>query len=852
MTTALQERPVLERTTGRDGGGGAPARRAVVRWAWRMFRREWRRQALILALLTVAVAATVVGLALINNTIQLGPDAVFGTANTVLTLNSASQTPAATAADIVAIQHRFGTIDVISHQSIPVPGSATPIDLRAENPAGPFVRVTVRLDSGHYPIGPNQVAVTESVATTFDLHVGGVWQEGGRSLQVVGVVENPLNLLDQFALVAPGQANPPTSVSVLFNAPQGGLRGFNLPSGQGLNVGTRGSASKTAAEALVLVLATVGLIFVGLLAVAGFAVMAQRRMRALGMLSSLGATDRQVRLVMLANGAAVGATSAIAGAVVGLAVWFALASSVQSTVERRVDRLNLPWWAVGMALLLAFLTSIIAAWWPARAVSRVPIMAALAGRPPRPQPAHRFATAGAVLFAGGLVLLYFKGQHQALFIISGTIVTVVGLLLLAPFAIQAVARLAGQAPISVRLALRDLARYQARSGAALGAATLAVAIAATIAISAAASQAPSPVSNLPANQLLLTVGSNESGPGNPIPVLTSAQNEAVQAQVDQLATALHAQNTLPIEAAVNLAGGAAPADPGPGGQSGGYIAASMAQVSSNSRGESISPVASLYVATPALLAHFGINPSQISPSADLITSRTDLGGMQIFLPTFGNGPGPGPGSRSQLPSAETNPDIQILPQLPGDTSEPNVLLTSHAMQVLGLQSTPGGWLLQTPQALTTAQIDTAQKLAGSAGLTVETKQAPKSLAPLRNWSTAAGIMVALGVLAMTVGLIRSETANDLRTLSASGASSTTRRGITGATSGALALLGAVLGTAGAYAALLVWYRSDLHPLTQVPVVNLVVIVVALPVIATAGGWLLAGREPPGLARQPIE
>ena len=30
------------------------------------------------------------------------------------------------------------------------------------------------------------------------------------------------------------------------------------------------------------------------------------------------------------------------------------------------------------------------------------------------------------------------------------------------------------------------------------------------------------------------------------------------------------------------------------------------------------------------------------------------------------------------------------------------------------------------------------------------------------------------------------------------------------------------------------------------------IIVGLPVLASAGGWLLAGREPPAIARQPIE
>ena len=105
---------------------------------------------------------------------------------------------------------------------------------------------------------------------------------------------------------------------------------------------------------------------------------------------------------------------------------------------------------------------------------------------------------------------------------------------------------------------------------------------------------------------------------------------------------------------------------------------------------------------------------------------------------------------------------------------------------------------------------------------------------------------------MTVGLIRSETANDLRTLAATGASSAARRTITGATAGTLALLGGVLATAGAYLALLAWHRSDLRALSNVPVLDVLIVVIGLPLIASLGGWLLAGREPPAIARRPLE
>lgn len=68
------------------GHGGVPARQAVVRWAWRLFRREWRQQLLVLALLAVAVSATILGAAVATNTPSSPNAATFGTANHLVTL----------------------------------------------------------------------------------------------------------------------------------------------------------------------------------------------------------------------------------------------------------------------------------------------------------------------------------------------------------------------------------------------------------------------------------------------------------------------------------------------------------------------------------------------------------------------------------------------------------------------------------------------------------------------------------------------------------------------------------------------------------------------------------------------
>jgi len=97
----------------------------VVRWAWRLFRREWRQQLLVLALLAVAVSATILGAAVATNTPSSPNAATFGTANHLVTLPGTDR-----AADIAAIKQGFGTIDVIGNEKLAT-GSVQSVDLSA-------------------------------------------------------------------------------------------------------------------------------------------------------------------------------------------------------------------------------------------------------------------------------------------------------------------------------------------------------------------------------------------------------------------------------------------------------------------------------------------------------------------------------------------------------------------------------------------------------------------------------------------------------------------------------------------------------------------------------------------------
>src|SRR6202050_1582740 len=98
MSIAVLTPPADTRPT----DGGAPARRAVVRWAWRLFRQEWRQQFLILALITIAVAATIVGSAVATNN-PPPKNSGFGTAQDSVSFTAYN---AHTASVVATLEHR--------------------------------------------------------------------------------------------------------------------------------------------------------------------------------------------------------------------------------------------------------------------------------------------------------------------------------------------------------------------------------------------------------------------------------------------------------------------------------------------------------------------------------------------------------------------------------------------------------------------------------------------------------------------------------------------------------------------------------------------------------------------------
>lgn len=709
MTAALRRR------AGRPADGGIAARRAVIRWAWRLFRREWRQQVLILVLLTLAVAAAIGFASAAYNTTGVSEAAVFGTANHLYEVEAPD--PRTVSAAVAAAEERFGSVEVIARWSVPVPGSVDSIELRSQNPSGALTAPMLALLEGRYPSGAGEVALTDGVANTLGLAIGDPFDLGDTGRRVVGMVENPSDLSSEFALVPPSDTGSATSLTMFVGGSGAfdevaALRDFgdeHLPNAE---ITSRSGNEHAAAAAAAAVLGTAAqtLLLVSLVAAAGFIAVAHRRLRQLGMLGAVGATERHLRLVVIGNGAVIGVIAASVGAALGLVIWIGVVPRVERAVGYRIDVYNVPWWLIGGAMALALVAAVAAAWWPARSVSRIPTTRALSGRPSPPRPAHHSAVLAALLIAAGVVLLILAERTNATLLVAGTVATGVGVLLVSPLAIQALGGVARRLPVAQRLALRDLARHQARSGFALAAISFALAMPVANVVIANAEERGVGLGNVSDRQLLVwtrdpsqpegvspmfTQDPDDAGFSPYLPRLTTADLAEAEDQVERIAASLEATTLTGLDLATDPAVEATPD---------GRLAITLAQ-----RTEiGYLDVAPVFVATPSLLRRYGLDPATVDPDTEVITvpptdrlpenTRDVLEGDELW---FNNVGGEGGG-----PEPVTATHTQTL--TPGYSSLPGSFITPDELHRRGWESIRVGWLIETTTPLVGEQLIAAR------------------------------------------------------------------------------------------------------------------------------------------------
>jgi putative ABC transport system permease protein len=426
------------------------------------------------------------------------------------------------------------------------------------------------------------------------------------------------------------------------------------------------------------------------------------------------------------------------------------------------------------------------------------------------------------LFIAGVTALVLAGDPAVswiplILIAFGIVSIILGMLAMSSPTIGLMARLAKRSRVAIRLAARDLSRNRARSAGALAAISLALGAAVAIVLgTTAALFASEAEGNLASNQVVVRVG-EDPGDLAPIPDRSPDEIEALDAAVARIATDLGDANVIPIDVAV------APDMDGFGGLPAVVLT------------EEVEPglnriLTYVYVASEAILERYSVDLTELDEDVEIFTAEQG----PLFL-------------EPMRPEPVETPVALV----PGFTSVPGSFVTPEALVERGWEPARAAWLLEASSPITDAQFEDARQAAAASGITVEARADQANLRTIRSVASAVGVAIALGILAMTVGLLRSEAAGDLRTLTATGAPRGIRRSLTASTTGSLAFMGAVLGTLGAYAGFVAGFSNQLDVLAPVPMIHLVLILVGLPLLATGLAWLVAGSEPDALGRRVL-
>ncbi|HYF25984.1 MAG TPA: ABC transporter permease [Baekduia sp.] len=274
------------------------------------------------------------------------------------------------------------------------------------------------------------------------LELGG-YGTGAMPLDVAGPIMDKQDVWDEIAVVAADGTSPADLRSSL-----------DLVLGEGIDVATPQARTDDVQDQLasldvVLYFFSGIALFVGaFLILNSFNMTVLQRMREIGTLRALGATDRVVARAVLTEAALLG----IAGSLGGLALGAGLAVLLLQAMES----FGMPVSDIDFSItpgVVAFLTGMVAtlagATWPALRAGRIsPIRALTGGSAPRQAPGRRRALVGLALFVPGMVgggFFWFATTEQGtvtnLGAIVATIVLFLGMVQLSPFVVLPLVRL---------------------------------------------------------------------------------------------------------------------------------------------------------------------------------------------------------------------------------------------------------------------------------------------------------------------------------------------------------------------------------------------------------------------------
>ena len=817
----------------------------LFRWGTRLVRHNWRQQLGLLALIAATVAVAVGGIVAAFN-LSEPPGSRFGRGAVGATLAGYGEE---TIESLEAQGHPFG---VIRSATIRTTGTTGRIDVRSMDPTNPVTEPLLALTSGRWPVTASEVAVTDRAV----LDRAGAFAAAGDTVEiagsrtVVGVVENPTNLHDEFVLapsVEPyGVDGRLVVTELLVDAAPSDV---TFPAGTwGITIEDGGPiAVRTFVAIAVTVVSTVALLIVALMAGAGFAVLARRRARQYGLLAAAGATPRQIRTAAAATGLSTGLAASAGGAVVGVGAALVVVPRLETVVAHRID-LSVPWWTVVPTVVMAMVAATIAAWWPARALARQPVAALLAAMRPKASSTTRTSRIGVVTAAVGVVALTIgTSRVSAPIVVAGIVSSVSGLLLLAPRLVELTGRYARALPIASRLAGREITRQQGRSTALIAAVAIALAIPVgvavvttsldrhdgelapnlddtmaivwepTVADEALAVPADIDHERLAAAGARIQEAADDGAAVVPIDVVIDADAPLEPRQLPGQGTVL----------AVSTNFGLRPADT--------RCAATCDVNTLGDRDENGAEILvsfhETWVATPAMIDALGVGTRQAEPGVQAI-SRFDDAMIKSH----------------RQPDGPAAANVAVEASIPANGGIAPTLIWPSTVTANGWETSTIGWLVVGEQPLSSSGLDDLRAAAGD-DLVVELPVEPAARSGLRAASVAVGAVVALAVVGAALTMLAAESAGDRRVLQSIGASPSTRRRTSAAAAALLSGAGALLAVPIGYLALLVLLADEFTDYRfVVPWPSLATVLVLVPVMAAALGWVTSRTVATGLGR----
>lgn len=745
--------------------------------------------------------------------------------------------------------------------------------------ADPLVAGMAELVSGRAASHPGEVVVSTSLVDELGVDVERLaLARPDRTVTVVGTALQPfaVNLLAFFVppdwtgdgarptsdghlvrwLVDVGAADPagveealrerfspspfPTSAPAGVTAfvPEGEFDGFE--DADYFEVFTRASLLAWSAEgpnndevSVTYVAGTLALVWTGGVAAAAFAVGARRRLREVGLVAATGGDPRHLRHMLLADGLVLGLAGALSGVVLGLALAAVARPHLDRLVGYAVDDLRIPLALLFGAAATGCVAAVLAALVPARSASRVPVVAALAGRPAGARTRSWLAVGVVALVVGVALAWQGGGNGSEAAVNAGVLLVVVGVAATTAPLLVLVARIAGAAPLALRLAARDAGRARSRTGPATVAAMLGLAGAvggAAMFQSYEAQAQREHVALLRDDQL--SVRFTEARPAEAeVDAVLAAAVGAVPGAEGALLSAV----TLGADGLEVFSGPDVP-DLGTGNDLGAGVA------------NGPQPGSVVAVGDVTALGVMGGSEAVDAFEAGQVIALnggTVGDGGTVTLRTIDEG---------ELNEVSTVPAVEV----EGEPLHgvPNYLMSAATAESLVLAVHPSSIVLRAPEAVTDSdvrRVNLAVLDATPAVPVFTARESPQGAGALvLPVMLGAGALVALFVVALVTALSREELRPHLATLAAAGAAPRTRRRLAAAQSGLLAGLAAVLAVpAGLIPAVTLlraraadvevsgsaFVSSLSSPPVVVPWLAIAALVVGVTLISAAGGGL---------------